>query len=196
MLGPVLSKDFYLRDPAVVASELLGKMLIRILDSELVGGMIVETEAYYGVDDPASKAYQGKLTKISRVMYKEGGITLIYMVHGNWLFNIVTGPKDVPSGVLIRAIEPKIGIKLMLRNRNVNDLRELTSGPGKLSQALKIDKSLNMLPVYDPNSPIRIHAYKNIPSNMIERSGRIGVREDLSIPLRFYIKDNRYISKK
>lgn len=191
----IINKQFYFRDPAIVAMELLGKLLIRKINSIELGGMIVETEAYYGVYDPASRAYKGKINKISKVMYEEGGTTLIYMVHGNWLFNVITGPEGTPSGVLIRAIEPIIGIKYMIKNRGINDIKNLTNGPGKLCRALNIDKSLNGCKVYDKDSPIIICKYVTIDKTKIMRSHRIGVKEDLPIPLRFYIKGNKYVSK-
>ena len=155
--------------------------------------MIVETEAYYGEDDPASWASKGD-NWIRRVMYGEPGRTLIYMVHGHWLLNVVAMPPGVPAGVLIRALEPLEGVDLMVRNRGVNNLRLLTSGPGRLTRALAIDKSLHGLPVYKKDSPIQIIYHREIPDSEVGRSGRIGVKRDLDIPLRFYIKGNPYVS--
>lgn len=191
----IVPKEFYIRDPAIVAKELLGKLLIRIVNSKMMGGMIVETEAYYGVDDPASRAFKGRKGKISSIMYEEGGVTLIYMVHGNWLFNIITGSIGYPSGVLIRAIEPLLGIKYMMKNRGINDVNQLTNGPGKLCKALNIDGTLNRVKVYDLKSPIRVYMYKDVDEKDIGKSHRIGVREDLPEPLRFFIKNNRYVSR-
>jgi DNA-3-methyladenine glycosylase len=93
MSGRVLSREFYERDPAEVARELLGKILVRRLDDVSLKGVIVETEAYYGQDDPASRAYKGR-KKFNELMFKDVGKTFIYMVHGNWLLNIVAHPKD------------------------------------------------------------------------------------------------------
>jgi len=191
----IITQNFYNRDPSIVARELLGKLLIRVMNSKMLGGMIVETEAYYGVNDPASRAYKGRKGKISSIMYEEGGVALIYMVHGNWLFNIITGPKGHPSGVLIRAIEPLIGIKYMLENRGIKDINQLTNGPGKLCKALNITGTLNRVKVYSEDSPIRVYMYKDISDEYIGRSHRIGVREDLPEPLRFFIKNNRFVSR-
>lgn len=128
-------------------------------------------------------------------MYGEPGRTLIRMVHGHWLLNIVTLPPGTPSAVLIRALEPIYGIDRMVINRGGVAIDRLTSGPGRLTEALGIDKELNSLPVYDPDSPIQILHYRNIPEEMVGRSGRIGVKKDLEIPLRFYVKGNPYVSK-
>ncbi len=129
-----LSRDFYERDPALVAKGLLGKKLVRRLDSKFVSGKIVETEAYYGEKDPASRAHRGMKT-FNELMFKDVGKTFIYMVHGNWLLNIVAHPKDEVGAVLIRALEPIQGVEIMWKNRNVRYQRDLTSGPGKLTKA-------------------------------------------------------------
>ncbi len=189
----ILPKSFYARDPKVVAIDLLGKVIVRKLDGERLSGIIVETEAYYGFNDPASRAYGG-IKPFCRVMLEEPGTLFIYMVHGNWLLNIVTLPKGIPSAVLIRAVEPKEGIKIMLRNRRVKRIYDLTNGPGKFTKAFGITKEYNGLNVADPSSPINIIDEGYRPSS-IESSHRIGVSRDLPQKLRFYIKDNPYVSK-
>jgi DNA-3-methyladenine glycosylase len=157
--------------------------------------MIVETEAYYGIDDPASRAYKGRVTKISRIMYEGPGTVLVYMVHANWLFNVITEPPGVPSGVLVRALEPTIGIELMKKNRGVKDIHKLCNGPGKLTKALSIDKSLNGYKVYDPHSPVMIFNYREYSESEIISSKRVGVTRDLEIPLRFYVRNSKFVSK-
>jgi len=144
----VLPRSFYERDPAVVARELLGKVLIRRLASQVLSGKIVETEAYYGENDPASKAYKGRKT-FNEPMFREVGRTFIYMVHGNWLLNIVAHPKGEVGAVLIRALEPLQGIDAMKKNRGTADLKGLTNGPGRLARALAITKELNGVDVTD-----------------------------------------------
>ena len=184
----MLPKKFYNRDPAIVAEELLGKIIVK-RDNGILKGRIVETEAYYGLSDPASRAKKG-----AKIMWGGAGAAFIYMVHGNWLFNIITMPKGEPPGVLIRAVEPLKGIKIMKANRGIEDIKNLTSGPGKFTQAFGIDKRYNGIKVYDRTSPIII---KNGEFNgEIVRSHRIGVKHDLPIPLRFYIKDNKFVSRK
>ena len=193
-MAGLVEHEFYFRGPETVARGLLGKLLVRRLGGEVLSGIIVETEAYYGDDDPASWASKGD-NWIRRVMFGEPGRTLIYMVHGHWLLNIVTMPPGMPSGVLIRALEPVSGIETMMRNRGVRDLKRLTSGPGRLTKALKIDKKLHGLPVFSPRSPIQIRHYRNVPDELVGRSGRIGVKHDLERPLRFYVKGNPYVSR-
>ena len=191
----IVRKKFYKRDPALVARKLLGKLLVRKIDNRKLTGMIVETEAYYGKEDPASRAYKGK-NKISELMFEDPGKALIYMVHANWLLNVTCLPKGIPGAVLIRAIEPIEGIEIMMKNRRIRKTEELTNGPGKLTKALKIDKSLHGVPVYEECSPLNIYHFRVIDEKNVGKSFRIGVSKDLDIPLRFYIKNNKFVSKK
>jgi len=189
-----LSKRFYERDPATVARELLGKTLVRRLNHQTLSGKIVETEAYYGENDPASKAYKGRKA-FNELMYLDVGKTFIYMVHGNWLLNIVAHPKGGVGAVLIRAIEPIQGIELMKKNRGVDDVYALTSGPGKLTKALGITKGQNGLDVTKAENQIAIFEATTLENFEICSSHRIGVKRDLPQELRFYIKGNRFVSK-
>ena len=188
----VLPKEFYERDPETVAKELLGKRLIRRLDGNLVEGIIVETEAYYGLDDPASRAYDG-VKDYNRLMWKEPGKVFIYNVHKYWMFNIVAHNPNQIGAVLIRALEPTKGIEVMKRYRPVRKVFALANGPGKLTVALKIDKSLNGVPVTSSEGEIIIA--DNATDFEIGSSNRIGVKKDLARKLRFYIKDNRFVSR-
>jgi DNA-3-methyladenine glycosylase len=190
----ILAKNFYERDPAVVAKNLLGKILVRKINSKILAGKIVETEAYYGKEDPASRAYLGRPKYCVKLLYDNPGKILVYMVHGNWLFNIVAHEKGKGGAVLIRAIEPIKGIEIMQKNRKVKNLIELTSGPGKLCKALKIDASLNGKFVNQKESSLMI--YKGKKENFkVCSSHRIGVRQDLKKKLRFFIKGNKFVSK-
>lgn len=184
----ILSKAFYNREPDVVARQLLGSIIVK-KNGHTLKGMVVETEAYYGLSDPASRARKG-----AKIMWMAAGITFIYMVHGNWLFNVITLPKGEPSGVLIRAVEPIYGIEIMKKNRKVENIKNLTSGPGKFTKAFDIDKRYNNIKIYSRKSPIFIEK-GNFGGEIVE-SHRIGVKEDLPIPLRFYIKGNKFVSKK
>ncbi len=190
---PVKSKlldyTFYNRDPVEVAKDLLG----HIIQRKKIAGRIVETEAYYGTSDPASRASTGK-TRMNKWMWNDAGIIFIYMVHGHWLFNIVTQQKNLPSAVLIRAAEPLTGMNIMYKNRPVNTARNLTSGPGKLTQAFGITKNLNGQKIYKRESEVTIREGYKLHCN-IKSSPRIGVREDTSEPLRFYIPGNIFVSK-
>jgi len=178
----LLPKEFYLRSADEVAKELLGAILVRSLeDKKVMKGRIVETEAYFGADDPASRAFGGRVKPINRHMWKEGGIAFIYMVHGNWLFNVITGKENEPSAVLIRAIEPLEGIEEMIRNRGKD--RNLADGPGKLTKAMGITDELNGTKVYEKNPLMIEYGYR---SEEIGVSKRIGVDSDLE--LRFFLK--------
>ena len=189
----VLPKDFYERDPALVAKELLGKILVRRLGSEVLSGKIVETEAYYGKNDPASRAYTGRKI-FNELMFLDVGKAFIYMVHANWLLNIVAHLKNDVGAVLIRAIEPLEGIEIMRKNRKVEDIRNLTSGPGKLTKALAITKEQNGIDVTERSSELTI-AEGKMESFEIETSHRIGVKNDLPRELRFFVKGSKFVSK-
>ncbi|MHA2061985.1 MAG: DNA-3-methyladenine glycosylase [Candidatus Sifarchaeia archaeon] len=189
--GSILSKEFFERDPEIVAKELLGKKLIRKLDKTFLEGIIVETEAYFGFDDPASRAYNGKKT-FNKLMWSKPGKVFIYNVHKYWMFNIVAHERGQIGAVLIRAVEPTNGIEVMKTHRSVEKDVDLTNGPGKLTIALKIDKSLNGIPV---TSESQIMIIDNKMEFKIDSSNRIGVTKDLKRKLRFYVKGNKFVSK-
>jgi DNA-3-methyladenine glycosylase len=188
----VLGKEFYAREPETVSKELLGKKLIRRLSETFLEGIIVETEAYYGTDDPASRAYHG-VKNYNELMWGEPGRAFIYNVHNNWMFNVVAHKPNQVGAVLIRAVQPTRGVDLMEKNRKVENLLDLTSGPGKLTKAFGIDKSLLGVPVTSQRNEVFI-----MNSRMeleIGSSHRIGVRKDLQRNLRFFIKGNSFVSK-
>jgi len=189
----ILPRDFYERDPAIVAGALLGKILVRQLDAEFLSGMIVETEAYYGEEDPASRAYKGKM-KFNELMYAEPGRTFIYMVHGNWLLNIVAHVKGEVGAVLIRAIEPIQGINVMKKNRERENLQRLTNGPGKLTKALAITKELNGVFVTERRGELTVREGEESRFK-VSSSHRIGVTKDLRRKLRFFAEGNKFVSK-
>jgi len=188
----VLSNEFYKRDTALVARELLGKKVFRRLGDMLLGGIVVETEAYYGSEDPASRAYRGK-KRYNKVMFEESGRIFIYNVHRYWMLNVVSHKPEKVGGILIRAIKPTRGIEGMLENRPVQDLSNLTSGPGKLTQALAIDKRLNGIVATRRSSPI--YLTEGVEVSRVSSSHRIGVRKDLREELRFYIEGNEFVSR-
>ena len=191
--GNILQQKFYSDSPENVAKKLLGKLLIRILDDMVIGGMITEVEAYFGREDPASRA--SKKGKIGDAMWRDPGYTLIYMVHGNWLLNIVT-TEGRAGAVLIRSLEPLIGIEHMRRFRGVTQKKLLTTGPGRLTKALKITNEEDGIPVFEEDSVIKVVDYLVLEDSDIERSYRIGVTKDLPEPYRFYVKYSDYVSKK
>lgn len=191
-MSRVLPRGFYVRSPEVVARELLGKRLVRVLDGVLLEGVVVETEAYHGGGDPASRAFHGR-KDYNAPMWDEPGCLFVYNVHKYWMLNVVAHEPGGVGGVLFRAIEPTIGVEEMRRRRPVTDVRELTSGPGKLSVALGVTRGLNGLPVTDAGSPVHILDAPTAPE--CHTSHRIGVTRDLPEELRFYIPGNPYVSR-
>ena len=185
----ILKKSFYNREPGIVAKELLGNILVKG-DME---GKIVETEAYYGMGDPSSRAHPKK-TSANKLLWNEPGTLFLYMVHGYWLLNIIVKRIDIPSGILLRAVEPLNGLEVMRKNRSVTEIKNLTSGPGKLTQAFEITHKFNGQKIYRKNSPITINK-GNIINQNIHATTRVGVREKIPKNLRFYIPGNPFVSK-
>lgn len=181
-------------DPESVAQKLLGKLLVRIYRGIRLSGYIVETEAYFGMEDPASRARRGG--NLAKIMAGDVGVALIYGVHRQWLFNVVAHEPGRIGAVLIRAIEPVEGVEVMKKLRGIGDLRKLTNGPGRLTKALAIDKSFHGKPVYKRSSLLRIEEGVKVAKILIGRSRRVGVSKDLPKPFRFYIKNNPYVSKR
>lgn len=189
----VLSRGFYERDTSEVARALLGKILMHGAHEGLTSGKIVETEAYYGKGDPASRASRGK-TKMNEIMWGPAGRTFVYMVHAQWLFNVTTEREGVPGAVLIRALEPLEGVELMYERRGAELERELTSGPGKLTKAMAITRVHHDLDLTNPNCKLMI--IEGEPQSFsITSSHRIGVSADLERKLRFYIEENPFVSR-
>ena len=189
-----LNQNFFRQETMKVAVGLLGKVLVRHLKGTLLKGVIIETEAYLGLEDPCCHSFNGRFTDRTKVMYCRGGCTYVYFTYGmHYCFNIVTAQKGQPEAVLIRALKPIEGVSIMKQNRkflNSNlKLKDLTNGPAKLCQALQIDKNLNGVSL--SGDQIYIEDRKNIPSDQITTSQRIGlpVSEPASyLPLRFCMK--------
>lgn len=186
------SRSFYERDAARVARNLLGKVLVHRSPEGVTSGRIVETEAYFGKGDPASRAYR-KRTKLNELMWWHGGLAFIYMVHARWMFNVTAEREGVPGAVLMRALEPLDGVELMKRRRGVNDERLLMSGPGRLTQAMGITYAHHKLDL--TKSSVLAIVDTDSKKFEISRSHRIGVSADLRQELRFFIKGNRFVSK-
>ena len=159
--------------------------------------MIVETEAYVGAIDKACHAYQNRSGR-TEIMYHDGGYAYVYLIYGmHHCFNVVTGPAGEGNAVLIRALEPVIGLDLMCKRRQTNKLQNLCSGPGKVCQALAITKEEYGLDLCDPASPLRLVCFRSIPDNRIASSPRINVayaEEAAAWPWRFFVKSNTFVS--
>ncbi|HSB84509.1 MAG TPA: DNA-3-methyladenine glycosylase [Nitrosarchaeum sp.] len=136
-----LPRMFYSRDTVIVAKSMLGKKLVRKIGNNEISGIIIETEAYRHKDDPASHAFR-KITERNRVMFEEVGIAYVYFTYGmHYCFNVVAKNSKFDAGaVLIRGIMPEKGIEIMKKNRGVADIKKLTDGPAKITQAFGITK--------------------------------------------------------
>jgi DNA-3-methyladenine glycosylase len=175
-----------------VARELLGKYLVVQKDGHLLSGKIVETEAYIGFKDPASHAYRG-MTPRNEVMFGTPGYAYVYLTYGmHHCLNLVTEKKGAPAAVLIRALEPVDGVELMKKKRGRRNLRDLTSGPAKLSQALGVDRRLNGA---DLCSQVLFVQDKGEAAGKIARSGRIGIKEGKNKKWRFFLEGNQFVSR-
>lgn len=190
----LLPLNFYKNKTVLVAKGLLGALLVRNLRNSILVGRIVETEAYLGFKDPACHSYKGK-TERCKVMFLEGGHFYVYFIYGFYhCLNVVTEKEGVPEAVLIRALEPMEGIEIMRKFRGGK--KNLTSGPGVLCEALKIDRSFNGHPVWE--KPLQIFKPLNKDFEIVQKE-RVGVDyagEAKKWKLRFYIKNNPYVSKK
>lgn len=188
-----LKKDFYTRDNVVqIAKDLLGKILITKIDGKITSGIITETEAYNGIFDKACHAYNGRKTERNKVMYEEGGISYVYFCYGmHYLFNVVTNKKDVPDAVLIRGIIPYEGKKIIFQRISEKSMKKgVLNGPGKVTKALSIDKSLNGISLNGNKIWIEDENIW-IDKNKIISGPRIGVDyagEDALLPYRFYVE--------
>ena len=193
-----LSQKYYLNED-VVAKDLIGKVLVTRFDNQLTSGMIVETEAYNGVIDKASHAYNYKRTPRNENMYAPAGTLYVYICYGmHYLLNVVSNKKDIPHAILIRALEPIDGIEIMrARRNNITADYNLCKGPGALSKAMgaNINHNGEML-----TSKIIWIEDRKIPIDKknIVATKRIGINtgNDEHLLYRFIMRDNRYVSAK
>ena len=185
-------RSFFRRYTPKVAKDLLGTRLVRTIDGARLSGVIVEVEAYRGAKDPASHAYRGR-SRRNEVMYGPPGHAYVYFTMGmHHCLNITTEPEGIAAAVLIRALEPLEGIEEMRRNRGVEDIRNLASGPGNLTKALGIDMSLNGEDMVKSRS-LFLEAGKS-PIE-VGRSARVGVSRGASFRWRFFVRANAFVSK-
>lgn len=181
-----------------IAEELLGKILVTRFDGELTTGRIVETEAYVAFTDKASHAYGGRRTQRNEHMYAEAATSYVYICYGmHQMFNVVTNQKSIPDAVLIRGVEPIKGIDIMLKRTGKNHLdKTLTRGPGNLCRAMGISKIHSGLSLHKQDLFLAEDDFI-LPKSVIGISKRIGIdgaAEDASLPYRFYVKGNPYVS--
>jgi DNA-3-methyladenine glycosylase len=195
-----LPRSFYGPSAEAVAPRLLGQLLLRNTRDGLCGGVIVETEAYLA-DDPACHAFNGPTAR-NRVMWGPPGHAYVYFIYGNhWCFNVVCLPPGKAEAVLVRAIEPTVGLEIMQARRPVNHPRLLTNGPGKLSEAMGIDRSLDGDDLCDAKSPVYIARNPDLKSCLRQLgpmviTTRIGIVKAAALPLRFYLNGSDFVSRR
>lgn len=187
----ILPRSFFARDTVTVARELLGCLLVHCGPGGITAGMVVETEAYLQ-EDPACHASRG-MTPRNRVMFGPPGHAYVYFIYGmHYCFNVVTAQEGVGEAVLIRALEPVVGIPLMQLRRGRKKVTELCSGPARLVQAMGITRHHNGMDVTAP--PLFFSPARERPERIVV-TPRIGIKVGADLPLRFYIENNKYVSK-
>lgn len=196
-----LPRDFYDRDPRHVAHDLLGKLLVRKDGRKLRIARIVEVEAYLGRNDPAAHSFAGR-TQRNAVLWGPPGFAYVYFIYGNhYCFNVSCLPDGEAGGVLFRALEPQAGIEEMARARGLslhdaNDLRKLTSGPGRLAEAFGITRARdNGKDLTSSRSDLWI-ADDGVPLPRVKITPRIGITKAAERPLRYIVAGNAYVSGK
>ena len=194
-----LSRKFYLNDAVTVAKKLLGKALIHNSKQGVSACIIVETEAYMGVNDRASHSFKGRKTRRTMTLYGPPGTAYVYLIYGlHHMFNVVVGEEGNPMAVLIRSGKPYKGVELMIKRRKLEkrNLVDLCKGPGNLTKALGITVEENGVDLTGEKIYIADIGLKTVE---IAASRRIGVDyagEDAEKKWRFYIKGSKYVSKK
>lgn len=192
-----LGLDFYQREDILqISRDLLGKMLVTRIDGVTTAGMIVETEAY-SHRERGCHAYDGRRTNRTSVMFGDGGLAYVYLCYGmHNLFNIVTNREGVAEAVLVRALEPVEGRGQMERRRGSSvAFKNLTSGPGKLTKSMGIDRSFNGKKLV--GNEIWLESGKLISTKEVAVSERIGIDyagDDARLPWRFHLRNNPWVS--
>lgn len=195
-----LPESFYAGDDVIAISRnLLGKYLFSKIDGLVSGGYIVETEAYNGIIDRASHAYGGRFTPRTQTMYLPGGVAYVYLCYGiHEMLNVVTSVEGQPHAILIRAIQPTVGLDLMLARRNMAAIKpNITMGPGSVAKALGVSRKQNGMSLQSDTLWIEDQGL-SFPDEAIAAVPRIGVDyagDDAQLPYRFYVKGNIYVSK-
>jgi DNA-3-methyladenine glycosylase len=188
----ILPRKFYDRNTLIVARELLGARLVRLTDRVRISGIITETEAYVGESDLACHAKAGR-TPRTAIMYGAPGKSYVYLNYGiHWMLNAVTEREGFPAAVLIRAIQPIDGIEIIAARRGKQPKSKWTDGPGKLTQALKIDKSFNGVDLCSRENNLWIEAAESISDENVTIGARVGLKSVpepwKSMPWRFLVK--------
>jgi len=188
-----LSRTFFARPAPEVARDLLGKLLVHKLNGHTLAGKIVEAEAYLGDDDQAAHAARG-LTSRTKVLFGPPGHAYVYFIYGMYeCLNLVCEPDGIAGCVLIRALEPLAGIEEMQSRRPATHrLRDLASGPGKLTLAMGITRALYGCDI--TRGDLQVREFSDADPVEIVTTTRVGISVSRDLPLRFYIKDNEFVS--
>jgi DNA-3-methyladenine glycosylase len=191
-----LPVSFYSREVVTVARELLGMRLVRCFEEQRLVGYIIETEAYNGEEDLACHARSG-LTPRTAIMYGPPGRAYVYFTYGmHWCLNCVTGPEGFPAAVLVRALFPIEGVDQIALRRSNRPRSEWCNGPGKLTQALAIDGSMNGVDLCDPQGELWIESGRWIPDAEVIAGPRVGINRVAepwrSIPWRFLARSDHW----
>ena len=185
-----LDRAMFLRDPREVARDLLGMMLV----NGPLAGRIVETEAYLAEDDPAAHAHRGR-TRRTDVLFGPPGYAYVFRTRHHFCLNVVAQPVDIPGCVLIRAVEPVSGIDLMRERRRGMPDERLTDGPAKLCQAFGIDMRDYGFDLCD-GEDLHLQAGRTIAASDVMTGPRIGVGTAKTLPLRYYVADDPFVSRR
>ncbi len=194
----ILQRDFFAQDTHEVARGLLGKLLVRKWRGKNIIGRIMETESYVGRNDAACHAAKGK-TKRNEVMFGEAGCAYVYLIYGMYhCLNIVTERKDFPAAVLIRSLEPVEEVDLMYMSRKTKVFKNLTTGPGKLTQALRVTRTLNGEDLTLSDKLFVVNDGLKVKPGSVVSSPRVGVDyagKDAKLMWRYYVNDSEFVSK-
>ena len=189
-----LPPEYYARDTVVVAKALLGQLLVSVVGGRRCLARIVETEAYVGPHDPACHAAGWRRTARNEVLYGPPGLAYVYFTYGmHWCANVVTEREGFPAAVLLRAAEPLEGLNVMRKRRGRVHDEALAAGPARLTQALGIDRRLNGHRLTE--RPLWIAEGERVAPRRVAASPRVGIRVAADWKLRFYIRDNPFVSR-
>jgi len=200
----LFNREFYNATASIVAPELLGHYVLRRIEGKWCGGVIVETEAYIK-DDPACHAYiGGKVLRTPRVkvLWGRPGHAYVYVIYGmHHCFNVACCPEGMAEAVLVRAIAPTHELEMMIQNRPVSQTRQLTNGPGKLCQAMSMNRELDGEDLCDISSEVVVAKNPQRESYIAQQDQivcgpRIGLKVAVDWPLRFGLKNSEFLSRK
>ena len=188
----MLPQSFFDKPALDLAKSLLGCTLVHKTKEGITSGVIVETECYHQ-DDEASHTFRGPTAR-NKVMFGPGGHAYIYFTYGmHYCFNVVAGQDGKGEGVLIRALEPLEGMEIMKKRRGKDNIHQLCSGPAKLVQAMGISKADYGTPLFAGN--LHIKSPDKAKAIQVATGPRIGIKQAVDKPWRFWVKGNPFVSK-